>query len=108
MINKAISHLAEQMMKNQEAYIVAIEEHLTNICTNEKIAQKLLAEGKTVDGAFNAMKKKAEKAAKNGSACFRDEEGFQIVEEYYGITEEDKGARRSVGSAKIIDITDLL
>ena len=40
-INKAIAHITNQMMQNQDdSAIVAIEEYLTDICKNEVIASK--------------------------------------------------------------------
>lgn len=107
MINRAIKHVTEQMMQDQSAYMVRIEEHLTNICTNDVVAGKLLAEGKTLKGAYASMEAIAQKMAKNNRACLPDDEGLRIIEEYYGITEEDKGGRRHATSG-VIDITDLL
>lgn len=101
----AIAHITKQMMEKQEPYIIAIEEYLTNIC-NDKIAEKLMAEGKTLIGAFEFMRDKAKEIAENGCACLTDEEGFRIVEEYYGISEDDKEGKRN--NTTVIDIMEFM
>ena len=90
-IEKAIAHITKEMMKNQNNLtIVRIEEHLTNLCTNDNIAEKLLKDDKSLKGAVDAMMKKARNRTTGSCACLTDEEGFSIVEEYYGITDTDK------------------
>ena len=90
-IEKAIAHITEQMMKDQKNLsLVRIEEYLTNLCTNEGIAEKLLNKTKTLQGAIDAMMKEARNRTTGSCACLTDEEGFSIVEEYYGITDADK------------------
>lgn len=102
MIDKAIAKITDEMMKSNNPAIRHIEEHLTALCTNEGIAGKILAEGKTLKGAYNAMKEEARRmAGGSGEICISDEDGFRIVDEYFGIS-ADKGT-----SAKI-DIMDLL
>ena len=108
MINRAIEHITEEMMKSQEPYIVAIEEHLTSICTTEAVAAKLLAEGKTLAGAFGEVEKEARRRQKNQKACIISTEAFQIVEDYYGITDDDKDGKVRMTRGAVIDITDLL
>lgn len=69
-INKAIAHITNQMMQNQDdSAIVAIEEYLTDICKNEVIASKLLNEEKTLKGALKAIENRARKIQKNNRAC---------------------------------------
>lgn len=88
-------------------YLIPFEEHLTNICTNDRIAEKIMQEGKTLQGSFDKMKSIAKNRRKGNFAYIPESEGFAIIEEYYGITEADKsGSGRQVGN--IIDITELL
>lgn len=98
--DKAIAHITEQMMKKAkdgvpQPEIQAIEEMLTNICTTDAIAEKLLAEGKTLQGAFDAIESAARKEkGSSNCVCIPPNRALEIMEEYYGITQEDKSDRR--------------
>ena len=48
MINKAIEKLTKEMMKLNDPFAQAIEEHLTEICTSDTVAAKILQEGKSL------------------------------------------------------------
>ena len=50
MINKAIEKLTKEMMKLNNPFAQAIEEHLTEICTSDAVADKILQEGKSLKG----------------------------------------------------------
>lgn len=101
MIDKAIAKITDEMMKSDNPAIRHIEEHLTALCTNETVAGKILAESKTLKGAYNAMKEEARRlAGGSGEICISDEEGFRIVDEYFGISAAAAPAK--------IDIMDLL
>ena len=52
MIDKAIAKLTQEMMEANDPVIQMIEEHLTEVCTTDEIAEKILAEGKTLKGAL--------------------------------------------------------
>ena len=97
MIDKAIKKLTEEMMKLDEPFSRAIEEHLTEICTNNDVAEKILQEGKTLKGACESVKNIARKNQKNGVGCVSDSEAYRIVEEYFNIS-----------VIKKIDVLDLL
>lgn len=100
MIDKAIAKITKEMMESENPAIRRIEEHLTGICTNEAVAQKILSDGKTLGGAYEAMKAEARRmAGGSGEICIPDEDGFRIVDRYFGI--ED-------ATAKKIDVMDLL
>lgn len=108
-INKAIAHITEQMMQEEDdSAIVAIEEYLTEICSNERIADKLMVEGKTLKGALQEIENRARKIQKNRRACVGPAEAFVIVERYYGITEEDKQASNSSKPKKDRDLIDVM
>ncbi len=103
MKDKAIKKLTEEALENGSQVYRSIEEHLTSICTNDEVAKKILAEEKTIKGAYEAMKKRAmEMAAGATEVCISDEEGFAIVDEYFEINEED------VKGNKVIDVVDLI
>lgn len=48
-------------------------------------AGKILADGKTIKGSLEAMKKAAEKNKVGNMAMMTDAEGFAVVLEYFGI-----------------------
>lgn len=106
--NKAIAHITEQMMEQDNPAIVAIEEHLTELCTTEAVAHKLLADGKRLSNALKAIEKEARKRAVGGCGCVPSDEGFRIVEDYYGITETDKRSSLCKSTAPLIDISQFL
>lgn len=88
-------------------HLIPFEEHLTELCTNDCIAEKILQEDKTLQGSFDAMKRIAEKRKHGNFAYIPEKEGFSIIEEYYGITDADK-SRSSRQAENLIDITELL
>lgn len=104
MIDKAIAKITEEMMKTDDPAIRAIEEHLTERCTNTAVAEKLLDPEKTLKGALDAMRAEAKKRAVDGVGVISDEEGFRIVEEYFGISE----IRETKHEQDNINILDLI
>lgn len=85
--DKAIARITEEMMAIGTRTARRIEEYLTNKCTNDLIAEKLLDEDKTLKGCVAFCTKKAEPQRDGQSAMVEDEEVFEWIEEYYGITD---------------------
>lgn len=96
MIDKAIEKITNEMMKLDTPFARAIEEYLTGICTSEAVAEKILAEGKSLQGALGAIKETARKNQKGGVGVVSDEEGYRIVREYFGITD--------AGTVNVLDL----
>lgn len=105
MIDKAIARITEESNQKGKEYLLPFEEYLTSICTNEKVAAKILAEGKTLQGAFDEMKKAAKKRKTGNFAYIPPEEGFAIIRNYYGITEADMNAKQERSDR--VDVLDL-
>ena len=107
--DQAKRKLAEECQGKDE--LIPFEEFLTNICTNDRVADRILTEGKTIEGGVKAMSQAAEKRIKtrSGMQCvaMTPDEGFEIIREYYGITDGDLSAQTSK-PAGIVDITDFL
>lgn len=99
MINKAIAKLTDEMMKLDNPLAQAIEEHLTELCTNEETAAKILANGKSLKACCDSIKDEARKRAKNNVAYIPPAEVFEMAEKYYCIEKH---------AAKKIDVLDLL
>lgn len=90
MINEAIEKLTKEMMKMNDPFSQAIEEHLTGICTSDTIAAKILQEGKSLKGACDSIREVAKKNAVGGVGVVSDENAYRIAEEYYGIKRAEK------------------
>lgn len=94
-------------------YATFLEEHLTEICTNDIVAGKLLAEGKDlknhVDDIVARMREEAKKTKKGntGYAGISDDEAFRCVEEYYEIQPEDK-KKTAAPAPGVINLSDFL
>ncbi len=86
-------------------YLIPFEEYLTTICT-DAVAEKILKDDKKLEECFGKMQKIARSRQKNGCAYIPNEEGFEIIREYYEITDSDLDLKKSAGT--VIDITDLL
>lgn len=108
MIDKAIARVTEQMMKIDTPHAVAVEEHLTSICTTEAVALKLLDDKKSLQGFLDELLKEARKRAKGNVAYIAPDEVYQMAEDYYGITEADKSSMDGMPTDDIIDITNFL
>ena len=90
MINEAIEKLTKEMMKMNDPFSQAIEEHLTGICTSDTIAAKILQEGKSLKGACDSIREVAKKNAVGGVGAVSDEDAYRMAEEYYGINRTEK------------------
>ncbi|WP_338547408.1 hypothetical protein V1225_01725 [Emergencia sp. JLR.KK010] len=105
----AIAKITAEAMEINNNFAIFIEEHLTSICTTDKVADKLLSRDKTLEDFCKKCESKArERARKQGSGFqingLPDQEYKDMVEAYYSITPDDKS--RTTGN--VIDITDLL
>ena len=105
--DRAIAHITEQMMADSEnSAIRCIEEHLTGLCMTDTVAEKLLVPGKTLKGALSEIESTAKQISRRGVVCVPPDEGFRIVERYYGIDGSDKTAHASVSKPKVVDLFD--
>ena len=105
MIDKAIAKITEEMMAIGDPFAQFIEEHLTQKCSNDIVAAKLLSEGKSLKFIHDQIVSDARKIAKNGQTHIPDEELYQRIDEYYGITPE---AIKGKAVAETVNILDLL
>ena len=116
LLDKAIAHITDQAMEIDHPFAIFIEEHLTNICTTEAVANKLLDESKSLkEFCKNQEDEMREQAKKKGSglqcAGLSDAEFYSRAEAYYCITEEDKNSitvHPKQEPKKIVNIMDLL
>ena len=97
--------LAEECQGKDE--LIPFEEYLTNICTNDKVAECILKEDRSLKKAVDKVREVARKRAVGGTGWVPDAEAYHIIQDYYGITEDDLNTRTS-NPAGIVDITDFL
>ena len=117
--NKAIAKLDAEMEKEKRNHAIAvIGEYLINLVTRHpQVAENLADSKNTLAGAYEAMRTEARKKMYNNCAVLTDEEGFEIVCEYFGIDYQppgtDKIAKQAAqpektASALDIELDDLL
>lgn len=99
-INEAIAKLTEEATKAGDPLSIFIEEHLTDKITNEGIANKILAEDKTIAALIKQIKAKAKEQAVNGVGAVSDEDVRKMADEYFEIDNAEP--------KKMIDVMDLL
>lgn len=110
--DEAIAKITKEAMEAGHPYAIFLEEHLTEICTNDKVAEKLLAPDKSLkEHAGEIIAEKRKEADKNrkgntGGAGISDEEAFRRVEEYYEIQPEDK--KKAAPIPGVINLSDFL
>lgn len=90
MVDKAIEKLTREMMQLNDSFAQSIEEHLTEICTSDAVAEKILQEGKSLKGACDSIRDVAKKNAVGGVGVVSDEDAYRMAEEYYGISRAEK------------------
>lgn len=110
MKDKAIEKITKEAMDMNDPFAFFIEEHLTEICTSNTVAEKLLAEDKSLKKIANQIRNQMEKEAKEanpGKRCAwwgaKDEVLLKMVDEYYGLDQKATPAR----SSGRIDVLDL-
>ena len=105
--DQAIAKITKEAMEINNRFAIFIEEYLTNICTTDKVAEKLLKGKPLKDFCENCRDMAEKEARKQGTGAqingLPDGEYYKMVEEYYGITDIDKSVPGGV-----IDIMDLL
>lgn len=86
MIDKAIQKINEEMQKNPtDPYTEIIGHYIIDRCADEFTAAKVAAEGKTLEGAMNAIMEAAKKAKKGNVAVLLPAVVFGEVDKYFGI-----------------------
>lgn len=108
MTNKAIARITEEMMDAGDEMTRTLEEYLTSICVNERIAEKLLNPDKTLKAFKEQLWQEASKRQKQGKTIMTSDEIIPMLESYFGITEEDKEGKQSSQSDTVIDIFQFL
>ncbi|MBQ6455686.1 MAG: hypothetical protein IJJ31_00990 [Mogibacterium sp.] len=107
MKDKAIAKITEEAMAINDPVAFGIEEHLTEICTNDTVARKILAEDKSLKAIYDKVWAEARKRRTGGKNCvfIPPAEVYAMIDEYYGIHEQAAPSRRS--DPNKVDVLDL-
>ena len=93
MYDRAMDKLRDEMAETKNEAISAVGEMMTMILQERPdMAERILQEGKTIDGAYNAMYELAKKEQKGGCFCIEPLRAIRIAMEYYGKTITDAEA----------------
>ena len=101
--DEAKRKLAEEI--EGKDHLIPFEEYLTEICTSDEIAKKILAEDKSLEGCFKRMAEIARGRKTGNFAYIPPEEGFRIIREYFEI---DGDTTAEEETSNVVDIMDLL
>ena len=110
---RASAKLDKEAAHNQHYKVLAA--HLKHCAKDDVgVCMAVLDTGKTLEGAYKAIEKEAEdryrKNTKQKAVCISDEEAYQIVSKYYGITtaatKQANTAESTIG--KVVSLFDML
>ena len=104
-IDAAIAKITKEAMEINDPIAFAIEEHLTEICTNSSIAMKILEEDKKLKTAHEKLWAEARKRKKGNCAFIPPKEAHALIDEYYGIAPQVIG--QPVQPAERTNVLDL-
>lgn len=116
-MEQALAKIHEEMDKNKDnEYIQCIGAYLADyLRSNPGAAANIMAEGKTIAGSLDAMRKVAEGKKKENMAVLTPAEGYKAVFKYYGLYKDgDEPAavrpkpQRSAKPSFNVSLTDLL
>ena len=85
MLDKAIEKIKDEIKKSDRGTKVIGDFVIQYIKNNTEDAEKVLQEGKTIEGGLKEVFKVAKTRAKSGCAMLEDPEVFEIVLKYFGI-----------------------
>ena len=102
--DEAKMKLAEEIKEHPE--FIPFEEHLTEKCTSDIVADRILDESKKLSGAYSAVKKVAEKNKTGNMGYVSDAEAYKIIDKYYGI--DTAATSEQHDTSNVVDITKLL
>lgn len=115
-MEQALAKIHDELDKNKDnEYIQCIGAYLADyLRSNPGAAANIMAEGKTIAGSLDAMRKVAEKKKKGNMAVLTPAEGYKAVLEYYEIqgnqptTSKPSTQQPAVKPGFSVSLTDLL
>lgn len=96
-MNESMDRLRDEMAKRHDhPGIQAVGEYLCRRLEDDaEIAPAILAEGKSLTGAFGEIEAYARKHKKGGMCYVSDSTAWEVVCRYYGIAEQGAGKSRN-------------
>ena len=91
----AMDRLRDEMAKKHDhPGVGSVGEYLTGrLSADHALADKICADGKSIEGAFEAIRAYARKIQKGGCAYVDDTKSLEIVCEYFGIPAKKSDAQ---------------
>ena len=83
MIDRSIEKITKEAMAINDPVAIAIEEHLTDKCTSNTVAMKLLDGSKSVRGIYDKIWAEAKKRRKGNCAYIPPQEVYDMIDKYY-------------------------
>lgn len=123
MIEKAIEKINAEMQKNpDDQYTEIIGHYVIDRCGDETVANLVLKDGKTLEGAMKAVVTAASKAKHGNVAVMTPDRVFGEIDRYFGLTTDARAQQRAMmtvpggGTATeqvrekklVLDLTDFL
>lgn len=105
MTDKAIEKITKEAMEINDPVAFGIEEYLTELCTTNTVAMKILDDNKKLKEIYDKVWSEARKRRRGNCAYIPPEEVYAMVDEYYGINEQAAPSRRS--DPNKVDVLDL-
>ena len=106
MTDKAIGKITKEAMEINDPVAFGIEEHLTELCTTNTVAMKILDDDKKLKEIYDKVWSEARKRRKGNCAYIPPEEVYAMVDEYYGLNNKVTNRQRS--SADRANVLDLI
>lgn len=104
MTDRAIEKITKEAMAINDPVAIAIEEHLTGLCTSSTVAMKILAEDKSLKAIYDKIWAEAKKRKKGQCAYIPPEEVYAMVDEYYGIGASEQHAMPAREGVNVLDL----
>ena len=104
MKDKAIAKITAEAMAIDDPLAFAIEEYLTDRCTTNAAAEKLLAENKTLKQIYDKIWSEARKRRKGQVAFIPPEEVFRMIDEYYGLNQKAAPTKAAADRVNVLDL----
>lgn len=88
-MQKAIDKIDKQADKQSPAVKIIAQHIIDNYIVSDSAAEKILKDGKTLSGCYNAVKGKASKQKSGNCVVVDDATVFAWVRKYFDLTGED-------------------
>ena len=107
MIDKAIEKITKEAMEIDDPVAFGIEEHLTEICTTNTVALRILDDEKKLKEIYDKVWNEARKRKKGNCAFIPPQEVYEMVDEYYGLGSVSRNNHRGEAAGKV-NVLDLI